>query len=84
MLLYPGECVCSGGVTLDIVPPGNETPFILGDGVGGLAEMGLVVCLSECVYSGGLTLDMVTPCILGDGAGDLAEIGLVACLGECV
>ena len=49
MLLYSGECVYSGGVTLDIVPQGNETPCILGDGVGGLAEMGVVVCLSECV-----------------------------------
>jgi len=61
-----GECVYSGGLTSDIV-----SPCILGDGAGGLAEIG-VVCLGECVYSGGLTLDIVTPVketpgILGDG-----------------
>jgi hypothetical protein len=84
VLLYSGECVCSGGVTLDIEPPGNETPFILGDGVGGFADMEVVVCLSEWVYSGGLPPDMVTPCVLGDGAGDLAYIGVVVYLGECV
>ena len=37
------------------------TPCILGDGAGGLAEIGVVVCLGGCEYSGGLTPDIVTP-----------------------